>query len=78
MWVLKSRSLAEKSSSILTRDNLAGHEITYIDENDGTHIGENDEDGIELITSEECEPPTKTRVLDASSQNITFQTGRSL
>jgi len=52
----------------------SGHEITYIDENDGTHIGENEDDGIELITSEDCEPPAKTRVLDASSQNITFQT----
>ena len=49
-------------------DNLAGHEITYIDENDGTHIGENEDDGIELITSEDCEPPAKTQRLDAPSQ----------
>ena len=56
---------------------LAGHEITYIDENDGTHIGENEDDGIELITSEDCEPPAKTRVLDSSNPNslVTFQTG---
>ncbi|CAG5098941.1 Oidioi.mRNA.OKI2018_I69.XSR.g16107.t2.cds [Oikopleura dioica] len=69
-----SGNLQNSQTTFQFQQTASGHEITYIDENDGTHIGENDEDGIELITSEECEPPTKTRVLDASSQNITFQT----